>query len=142
VKELNVVCIPARDEADELASLMLAQLLTRRGIGARALSAGVLAGESLEEVSREKPQVACVSSVPPFGCMHARYLCRRLHSQFPELKVVCAILTEGDVDELKQRQPAVPTDELASSLKQALTQILSPIPARAEQPVQPALRAS
>ena len=34
----QVVCIPARDQADELATFMMAQLLTKRGIGARALS--------------------------------------------------------------------------------------------------------
>ncbi|HWI59017.1 MAG TPA: AI-2E family transporter [Bacillota bacterium] len=128
--EAFVLCIPARDEADEIAALMLVQLLNRRGVAAKALSSATLAGESLEEVGRGKPRVACVSAVPPFGYMHARYLCRRLHDQFKEVKVVGAILTEHDVSEVKQRQPAIAADELASSLRQVLTQVLSLISVR------------
>jgi hypothetical protein len=116
----HIVCIPARDEADELASVMLAQLLTKRGVAAEFLKVGCLAGECLEEVGRRQPKVACVTAVPPFGFMHARYLCRRLQDQFPELKLVAAIFTEQDVNELRQRQPTFTTDDLASTLSQAV----------------------
>jgi hypothetical protein len=33
-------------------------------------------------------------------------------------------LTERDVEEIKKRQPTVPADEMASSLKQAVDEIL------------------
>jgi hypothetical protein len=126
--EAKVVCIPARDEADSLAALMLAQLLNQRGIGARALSAEASANERLEAVGREHPRVACVSAVPPLGYMHARYLCRRLHAQFQEVRVVGAILTEHEVSELRERQPPLPADELASSLGQVLNQVTALLP--------------
>ncbi len=125
----QVLCLPARDEADEIAAFMLAQLLNKRGIGARALPAGYLASEPLEEVSRDKPPIACVFAVPPFGYTHARYLCRRLQARFHELKLIAAILTEGDVEEVKNRQPAIRANELVSSLRQALNQVFSLIPA-------------
>ena len=67
----------------------------------------------------------CVAAVPPHGYMHARYLCRRLRSQFPQLKIVAAILTERDNNELKQRQPPLAADEITTSIKQALTAITS-----------------
>jgi predicted PurR-regulated permease PerM len=124
----QVLCVPARDEADEIAAFMLAQLLNRRGVGAKALPAGYLACEPVEEVKREKPPIACVFAVPPFGYTHARYLCRRLQGQFRELKLIAAILTEGDVQEVKNRQPAIRANELVSSLKQALDQIFSLVP--------------
>ena len=60
--------------------------------------------------------------------MHARYLCRRLRGEFPEQKLVAAILTERDVDEVKKRRPEITSDETASSLKQALTEIVSLAP--------------
>ena len=120
-----VFCIPARDEADGLACLMLAQLITKKGIGAKALRSGVLAGELLEAVESERPLAVVVMAVPPFGYMHARYLCRRLRAQFRELKVFGAILTEQDVAELRERQPAIDVDGLASSLQQALGQVIS-----------------
>ena len=126
--ELAALCIPARDEADEIAAQMLVQLLNKRGLKAKALPSAALAGESLEQVSQEKPLVVCVSSVPPLGYMHARYLCRRLRAEFPAQKLVAAILTERDVEEVKQRRPEITSDEVASSLKQALTEIVSLAP--------------
>jgi predicted PurR-regulated permease PerM len=123
-----VLCIPARDEADEIAAVMLEQLLGKRGIRAKVLSCAGLLGECIQKVEEEKPGVVCVAAVPPFGYVHARYLCRRLRNRFPELKVVAAILTEGDVNEIKKRQPAVPADEIGSSLAQALAAILSLLP--------------
>jgi predicted PurR-regulated permease PerM len=140
--EMNVVCIPARDKADEIAALMLAQLLNKRGIGARALPSGVLAEDSLDEVRKEKAKVACVSAVPPFGYMHARYLCRRVRAQFRDVKLVGAILTERDSEEIKQRQPAIVADQVAVSLKEGLAQIAALINAPAALPPQPTLRPS
>jgi hypothetical protein len=85
-------------------------------------------GECVQEVEKRKPRVVCVAAVPPFGYVHARYLCRRLRERFPELKVVAAILTEGDANEVKKRQPPVPADEIGVSLAQALAAILSLLP--------------
>jgi hypothetical protein len=124
----EVVCIPARDEADEIAALMLEQLLGKRGISAKVLSCAGLLGECIQQVEEQKPRVVCVAAVPPFGYVHARYLCRRLRNRFPELKVVAAILTEGDVNEIKKRQPPVVADEIGSSLSQVLAAILSLLP--------------
>jgi hypothetical protein len=130
----SVLCIPARDEADEIAALMLEQLLTRRGINAKVLSCAGLLGECIQKVEEEKPGVVCVAAVPPFGYVHARYLCRRLRNRFPDLKVVAAILTEGDVSEIKKRQPPVAADEIGSSLAQALAAILYLLPTANPQP--------
>jgi predicted PurR-regulated permease PerM len=129
-----VLCIPARDEADEIAALMLEQLLSKRGINAKVLSCAGLLGECIQKVEQEKPGVVCVAAVPPFGYVHARYLCRRLRNRFPDLKVVAAILTEGDVNEIKKRQPPVAADEIGSSLTQALAAVLSLLPTANPQP--------
>jgi predicted PurR-regulated permease PerM len=131
---ISLICIPARDEADEIAALMLVQLLNRRGVGGHVLSASTLAVESLEAISRANPPVACVIAVPPFGYVHARYLCRRLRTQMRDLKIVGAILTEQPIEELKQRRPPLMADELASTLNLALTKVLSFIPTQPRQP--------
>ena len=137
--EAEVLCIPARDEADEIATLMLAQLLNKRGIATKALSANALAAECLEEVGRGLTRVACITAVPPLGYTHTRYLCRRLRAQFPELKLVAAILTEREVAEVKKRLPAIPADEIASSLKEALTAVVALATASNEHSQQPAM---
>lgn len=135
----DVLCIPARDEADELSARMLKQLLIQRKISTRILPAGALAGESIEEVTNGTPAVACVLAVPPFGYVHARYLCRRLRAEFSDLKLVGAILTEQDVDEIKKRQPPLVADEIASNLRQALAEVLTLLPLQSTPPAQTAL---
>jgi len=94
-------------------------------VPARVLSSASLAGECIEQIRRSKVRVACVVAVPPFGYMHARYLCRRLRSQFPELKIVGAILTERDLKELRERRPSLEADELGATVKEALAAVTS-----------------
>jgi methanogenic corrinoid protein MtbC1 len=77
-----VVCIPARDQVDEIAAFLLSQLLGNKGFAAKALSSGVLVAEALAAVEGHRPEIVCVAAVPPFGFMHARYLCRRIRGQF------------------------------------------------------------
>lgn len=128
----EVICIPARDEADEVAARMLCMLLHRRGIPARALSAEALAGESIREIEDSKTMVACVAAVPPFGYMNTRYLCRRLRNRYPELKLIAAFLTEGDPEEVRKRQPGIQADEVTTNLRQALAAAISLVPGPAE----------
>ena len=71
---VEVLSLPARSEADEIAALMLAQLLSAHGIRTKAASASALASERLDAVAQEKIHLVCVSTVPPDGYLHARYL--------------------------------------------------------------------
>jgi predicted PurR-regulated permease PerM len=137
----SVLCLPARDDADEIAALMLSLLLRKRGISARAASATAVGGERIELIDRENAQIACLAAIPPLGYTHARFLCRRLRAEFPDLKLVAAILTERGEQELNQRRPAIEADDLAASLKRALTGIVSFFPQPQSQP-QPALNAA
>jgi hypothetical protein len=118
---------------------MLAELLNRRGVSARALCSTALAGECVEAVTQAKPKVVCVLSVPPYGYMHARYLCRRLQTELPAIKVVAAVLTEGDSEELKKREPSLPASEVVASLKEALNAIVALEPTQDTEPAEPAL---
>jgi hypothetical protein len=120
-----VVCAPAHDEADAIAAFMLALLLRRRQVPVRVALPGELHGELLALVEAERPAVVCVTSVPPFGYMHVRYQCRKLKAGVPDVKVVAAFLTEGEVADIKNRKPEIPADGMASNLKSALGQALT-----------------
>jgi predicted PurR-regulated permease PerM len=121
--EARVLSLPARGEADELIALMLAQLLEARGILAKPVSAAALASERMEEAHGERIEVVCVSSVAPNGGLHARYLCKRLREQFPGMRIVAAMLTQGDVRTDRKRELSAAADEVASSLTEAAKQI-------------------
>jgi hypothetical protein len=131
-EQASVVCVPARDEADEIAALLLERILARRSVALKILSCSSLAGECIEELKQTGAGVACVTVVPPFGQVNGRYMCRRLRAQFPDLKLIGAILTERPAEELKARNPAIVADELTTSLKQTVTAVLSYLPTSEE----------
>ena len=47
-----------------------------------------LSSELIELVALEDPDVVCIAAIPPGGRAHTRYLCKRLHAQFPDLRIV------------------------------------------------------
>jgi predicted PurR-regulated permease PerM len=122
---VEVLCLPARDEADELAAFMLKVLLQRQGVGARALGAGNLGAVVMDEVERSQPRVACVVAVPPFAYMHTRHICRRLRSHFSDLKLVVALLSEKEPvpSDAGKGQPLA--DQTAMSLKETVVNIVA-----------------
>jgi predicted PurR-regulated permease PerM len=122
---VRVLSLPARGEADELAALMLVQLSSARGISAKAASASALASERLEEAGEEKIEVVCVSTVVPDGCLHTRYLCKRLREQFPDLRIVAAILIRDDARDVRRRELSIAANEVAVTLSEAAKQIQS-----------------
>ncbi len=134
--ELSVLSLPARTEADEIAALMLAQLLNARGISAKPMSASAFASERLEEIGREKIQLACVANVSSDGHLHTRYFCKRLRDQFPKMKIVVAMLAGAEKPESPQKEPSILADEMARTLAEAVAEISSLLPvtsARVEQ---------
>jgi len=106
----------------------LQYILQKRRIAVRVLSCASLAGECVEQLKRSHAGVACVTVVPPFGQLNARYMCRRLRAQFPELKIIAAVLTEHPPEELKARIPALSAEETTTSMKQCVTAVLSYLP--------------
>jgi hypothetical protein len=82
-----IVGCPAHHEADELALRMFAQLLDPRICRIEIIAAGTLSAEILEKVRQLRPALVCVAALPPGGLAQARYHCKRLRAQYPELKL-------------------------------------------------------
>jgi hypothetical protein len=85
---LLVLGFPACDEADEVALLMLRQLCRVQGHDVRLQASGDLSSGMITLVQQERPELVFVSALAPGGLAQARYLCQRLHSQFPTLRIV------------------------------------------------------
>ena len=120
---VGVVCLPARDEADELVGMMLSQILRRSGTGVRYLAIGTV-DDMLEQVSRGGYRIACVSALPPFAVGQARSLCRRLRAKFPDLAIVVGLWDfAGGVPKALERVGPGCTDAVATTLTEALMQI-------------------
>jgi predicted PurR-regulated permease PerM len=99
-----IICLPAHGEADEIAAMMLAQLLELEGCLVQAVSFSTLVGEMVELVEEHKATLVCISSTPPAALMHARYLCRRLRSRFPDMNLVVGLWgAKGDLAKAADR---------------------------------------
>jgi hypothetical protein len=119
---LRMICVPARDTGDVLAARMLRQVLAREGLELEITPLAELVGETLDRLASTPVHVVCLSSVPPTRLMHVRYLCKRLHSRFPELEIILGLWTyqiaAGDLADL------VPSNDhvhIASSLADVRT---------------------
>jgi predicted PurR-regulated permease PerM len=91
----KTVCLPARDEADEIVGIMLAQVLETAGHQALCIPLGT-AAEMLAQVKDEKPDVVCISALPPFAIPHARALYAKLRAQDSKLRVVVGLWNFSD----------------------------------------------
>jgi hypothetical protein len=88
---LNILCLPARTEADEITALMLAQVLELNGCSVETVSLASLADQLTDSVDQHTVDVVCVSATRPAAVMHARYLCRRLRVAFPTMKLIVGL---------------------------------------------------
>jgi len=119
----NVVCMPARDEADEIVGIMLSQLLERAGYQGQAIPIGTTA-EMLAQVNEAAPDIVCISALPPFALLHARDLYKRVHSNVPNAKIIVGLWKfSGDPIKAAARFNIVGDDKLAITLAQAVLQV-------------------
>ncbi len=120
---LSVCCLPARDRADELVGLMLAQLLERSGYDVKAISLGPLE-DMLAGVVKARPDVLFVSALPPFALTHARSVCRRARQRSPETKiVVCLWHSDTELEKIKERLGSNCSELVMTTLAQAESQV-------------------
>lgn len=85
-----IVCVPARNTADEIVAIMVTQMLQREGHNASALSLGPLS-RVLDQVGDLHADVVCISALPPTAAGQARIVCKHLRQRHPQLKIVLAL---------------------------------------------------
>jgi predicted PurR-regulated permease PerM len=118
-----VVCMPVRDEADEIIGIMLAHLLERAGYRTRFLAIGTTV-DMLARISEEKPDIVCLSALPPFAVGHARMLYQKLRAQSPDLKIVIGLWNfAGDPKRAARRISCIADAEVSRTLAHALQQV-------------------
>lgn len=120
----RVLCLPARDNADELAGGMLAQILVRAHHTVRLVSVETLAAEMVQQVKEFAPDIVCISALPPLATTHARYLCKRVKSEVPGARVMVGLWNaEGDSSEAMKRLQGSGVDIVVKTIQEAVTQV-------------------
>lgn len=119
VSQLPVVCLPARDAADELIGMMLAQVLHLAGYETVSVRIGAVE-DMLRTLQQNHPEVLFVSALPPFALGQARTLCRRARRAFPNLKIILGLWGSSvDMEKINERFGPGTVDHVITTLKQA-----------------------
>lgn len=120
----RIFCLAANDQADEITSSMLAQLLERAGHGVISLPKESSLEEILSHLPPEPQDVICISALPPFAFAQAASLCQRVRLHLPEIKILAGMWGfSGELARTEQRFGSARPDAIVSSLAQAVEQI-------------------
>lgn len=129
---LRILCVPARDEADEIIAISLSQVLAREGFRIQSIPIGSIT-EMLSSVADARPDVVCISALPPFTIDHARSVYQRLRSTTSELEIiVCLWNFEGDVAKIARRLRIIKGDSIHVSLRGVLGHLAAKVGRSAE----------
>jgi predicted PurR-regulated permease PerM len=119
-----ILCLPARNEADEIAGMMLAQLLATGECLVQSVAFTTEASELSVIVEKHKPNLVCVSATPPAAVMHARHLCEQLRGRYPEVPLVVGLWNaKFDLSKAKKRIGSVATTHVVATLAEAQEQV-------------------
>ena len=121
---LNVVCLPAHDETDQVAATILGQLLKLRGYCVTVVSNDQLASEMVASVESAQPDAVVISAMPPAAVSHARYLRKRLADKVPNAEMIVGLWgAPGDLARARDRLGDDAHVRLAGSLRTAINQL-------------------
>jgi len=124
-----VLCLPARADRDELAGMMLAQLLRQQGHQAQSASAELAVADLPALVGNASAAAVCISVVAPSTVLHARYLCLKLRALMPETRILVGLWgATGDLTDAARRVRDSGADDVVASLADAVLSFASLLP--------------
>jgi predicted PurR-regulated permease PerM len=125
--DFAVVCISASDQADELTTHMLVQIMERANHQTIHLPGGSVSTEILESLANEPNTVIFISALPPFAFSQARAICQRVRLHLPHNRIVIGLWNTPDdpdqtpdltIERFGNGKPTVIVNTLAQALRQ------------------------
>jgi len=136
-----VLCIGGRNPLDEAAAAMLAGVLQKHGLKARAIPSEAVSAGHIVSLEASKAKLVCLSYLGTGGnAAHIRYLVRRLRRILPEgaLVLVGYWADEGNAGAVRALEATAEADAYATSLRGAAEHCLNAargqLPAKSEKP--------
>ncbi len=120
-----VLCVAGPSALDDVAALLLSDLLNKHAIGARVVPHADVLPTSVERLDGEGVRFIAVCNLEPANFTNARYMVRRLKRRFPQARLLlgCWGLETGDpryIDAIE----ATGCEVTAASLREAVERIL------------------
>jgi predicted PurR-regulated permease PerM/GAF domain-containing protein len=113
----RVLCIPARDLADEIACQLAEQVLEDTA-SVHVVAADSSMAQIQELAERLQPDAVCVTGIPPSAVRYIRMRCHQIRSRFPQVVVVACVLgQESDLSSLRSRISADDAQHVVCSLQ-------------------------
>jgi predicted PurR-regulated permease PerM len=121
---VRILGCPARGEQDCLALQMLIQVLDPTRWAMEITPVEALTAEVVTRVAEEAPAVVCIGSLPPGGLAHTRYICKRLRTRVPEVKIVVGRWgSDGNSQRTQKQFAEAGADFLTTSILETRNQV-------------------
>ena len=133
--DFAVVCISANDQADELTTHMLVQLMEQAHHQTLHLPAASVSSEILDSLANEPNTVIFISALPPFAFSQARAICQRVRAHLPNNRIVIGLWNptedpdqapELTIERFGNGKPTVVVNTLAQAVRQVTYWHLEP----------------
>jgi hypothetical protein len=122
--KIAIMGCPAQTEADEIALLMLRQLLNPARYEIEILASGGLASEVAAVVAEKSPPLVLIAAVAPGGLAQVRHICKRLRVLSQDVKIVVGWWGAGaNSDGVRESLKAAGADQVGGSVCQTRDQI-------------------
>jgi hypothetical protein len=120
-----VLCIPGVGLLDEAVAITLAQLIQRRGIGARAKEADTLSMSKIFALETKDVKLVCLCYLENATPAQVRYAVRRIRRKAPDAFILVSLLNESDqVEDTETMQLSPDTGLVKGSLENTVQRIL------------------
>ena len=120
----RVLILPAQNETDEIAGVMLCRLLVAQGITAETVSSKSLTSEMIEQAVADKPTEIFISTVPPASLMAAANLAKRMRLKLPGARVEVGLWDSHRDDRRLERLQRAAPDAVFNSIATAAEDIV------------------
>ena len=115
----RVLCIPGVGQLDEAIALILAQLVSKRGVGARAERSDALSMSRLFTLDTKDVDIACICYIENATSAQMHYAVRRLRRKTPQATIITLLIQDND-----ETKPAAADELIQRSLEAAVNRII------------------
>lgn len=124
-KDCKVLCIGAHAVRDDLATLILSQLLSKLSFEVNNLLAKDAIAGLMTIVEENKPVTVCISIIWPTSILHAKYICAKLQKNYPDIKIIIGLWHQDNLDQAEvQRLKNAGANYVVVTMREAITQVI------------------
>lgn len=123
LQHARIRCVAARSAGDHAAGAMLIRLLQEVHFQADLEPLETLTGELPERLAADGINMVIVSGIYPFAASHVRFLCKRLRSAMPQMRLLVVLWGAGDAATARELIGEDCGDRAATGLLAALEQV-------------------